>query len=35
MRMRGMEYFKIIDGPEARLIMRNKVNIRNKQILCV
>jgi len=25
-----MEHFKIIDAPEARLIMRNKVNIRNK-----
>jgi hypothetical protein len=30
MRVHGMEYFKIIDASEARLIMRNKVNIRNK-----
>jgi len=30
MRMHGMEYWKIIDAPEARLITRNKLNIRNK-----
>jgi hypothetical protein len=35
MRMYGMEYFKIIYAPEERLIMRHKVNICNKLILCV
>ena len=30
MKMHGMEYFKIIDAAEARLIMRNKVNTRSK-----